>query len=385
MRTRIIGCAESDFKTREDELNLEELVFLTAKRALKDAGMEKDQIDTVIQAGDDVLDGININHAYQVEPAGAYLKEESKVEEDGAFALFYGLCRLATGNFNTALIIGYSKSSESSLELMDNPKLQTSPEASGNWYYHTQLDPFYLRPLGLDLVSYHAMQYQQFLAQSILSVEDIARITIKNKQAGLKNPNSLYAGEFSMNDVLSSPEIASPVREIEVPKMTDGVSAIIIASEKWAKENKKDGVCITGVGSASDAYYPGYRDSNNSVTSRLAKQKALAMANKKITDIQLAELYELFAFQEAMLYRDIFEWKDPEIQEKLQSNYTAADGGLPVNASGGITCAHPILAAGLSRIIHASKLMRQKNLDTALTHSQSGLGMQSNIVYILQS
>ncbi|MCP5493938.1 MAG: thiolase family protein [Leptospiraceae bacterium] len=385
MRAKIIGSAESKFVQKEEELNLEEMVFFTAKKAMESAGLSRDEIDTVIQAGDDVMDGININHVYQIEPAGAYLKEESKVEEDGAFALFYALCRLATGKFNTALVIGYSKSSESSVEFIKNVKSQTNPESTGGWYYFTQMDPFYLRPLGLDNLSYHAMQYRQFLSETSLTEEDIARITVKNKAAGKGNPNAIFAGDYSISDVVNSTEIASPLKELQIPYMTDGVSAIVIAREEWAKEKHKEGATITGLGTASDAYYPGYRDFASVPTAKIAKDKAFQMAGIKSTDVQLAELYELFPYQEAMLYKEIFGWSYEEIKEKLSSGYTTETGNLPVNVSGGVSCAHPIMAAGLSRIINAVHLMDKRSLKTTLAHSQSGLGMQSNIVYILQS
>ena len=53
------------------ELSVEETVFLTVRNALESSGLSRDQIDTVVQCADDVLDGISINHVYQVEAAGS--------------------------------------------------------------------------------------------------------------------------------------------------------------------------------------------------------------------------------------------------------------------------------------------------------------------------
>jgi acetyl-CoA C-acetyltransferase len=385
MRAKILGYAESDFAEKIEDLNLEEMVFHTVRKALKDAKINREQIDTVLQAGDDTLDGIFINHVYQVEPAGSYLKEESKVEEDGAFALFYALCRLGTGKFNTALVIGYSKSSESSASFIDGYSPYGSPEVSGGWYYHAQLDPFYLRPLGHDVTSYHALQYSAFLEKSKLTEEDIAEVVAKNKTQGKLNPNAPFAEKITAQDVMHSEYISTPLKALEIPPQTDGVTALVISTEKWAKENKRDGITITGVGTASDAYYPGYRNIAESPTSRIATEKALKMAGLKRDDIKAVELYDLFSYQEPLLYKEIFGWSYDEIKEKIGSSYTSAAGDLPVNSSGGILCAHPILAAGLSRIIQLKNTLEEKKLPAGLVHSQTGMAMQSNIIYILQA
>ncbi|HMZ60607.1 MAG TPA: hypothetical protein PL048_17670, partial [Leptospiraceae bacterium] len=57
-------------ESRNDDWSVEDTVFYTVKQALKNTGMEIAEIDTVIQAGDDVLDGVAINHVQTVEAAG---------------------------------------------------------------------------------------------------------------------------------------------------------------------------------------------------------------------------------------------------------------------------------------------------------------------------
>ena len=128
MRAKIIGHAESKFAAAVPEQTLQDLIYDTTKAALKLADVSIEEIDTVIQGGDDVLDGVNINHVYHVEPAGSFMKEESKIEQDGAYALFYGLSRLGSGGYNTALITAYARSSESSTKYMQNGTTYSDPE-----------------------------------------------------------------------------------------------------------------------------------------------------------------------------------------------------------------------------------------------------------------
>jgi hypothetical protein len=80
---------------------VEDTVFYTVQKALNSVGMTIDQIETVIQSGDDVTYGLAIQHFQTVEAVGPYLKEESKVERDGAWALYYAMIRMMTGKFKT--------------------------------------------------------------------------------------------------------------------------------------------------------------------------------------------------------------------------------------------------------------------------------------------
>ncbi len=385
MNVKIIGYAESTFKEREDELNAEELVFYTVKKALKNASLELKDIGTVVNSGDDILEGTAINNTFLVEPSGAFLRDETKVEEDGAFALFLAISKVLSEH-ETAMVVASSKSSQSSLA--NDPSRFPSypkPEVSGSWYYHTQMEPFYLRPLGVDLVGYHALQYSAFLQNSGLNEEDIAKILVKNKNHGNLNPNAPHRGNYTVKDILESPYVMSPLRKLEMPLQTDGCSVLIISNEKWTKDNDRSAPSISGVGISSDVYYPGYRDLASCPSAKIATSKALQMSDKRIEQIQLAELYDLFPYQEALLYHEIFQWDYEKVKRYLHEEYTTEKGHLPVNISGGISCSHPIFAAGLSRIIHVCANLQAKGMKIGLAHSQSGLGMQSNIVYIIEN
>ena len=386
-KVKILSHAESDFKSLEDELSSEEMVFYTVRKAMEAGGLGVEDIGTVINCSDDILEGIAISHTLTIEPSGAFLKEESKVEEDGAFGLFYALNKLLA-EFDTAMVVAYSKSSNSGSALQEGADREkgAAEKESGSWYYHTQLDPFYLRPLGLDLLSYHAMQYSAFLsANSDLSEEETARVLVKNKGHGLSNPNAPFSGKYSLEEASKSPYVSEPLRKLELPLQTDGCSVLIIGREDYAKGVKKNCPRIVGVGLASDSYYPGCRKLHQCETAAIATEKALKMAGRKIEEVQIAELYELFPYQELMLYQSIFGWDNVRIKKSLNEGLTGEGGSLPVNLSGGCSSAHPIFAAGLSRVIHLYENMQRKGLKLGLAHSQSGLGMQSNIVYLIEN
>ncbi len=91
-KVAIVGYAQTKHqadmpKTRED------MVFDVVKEALGSAGILREKVDTVVTASSDFLDGRTISNVFLSMATGAYLKDESKVEEDGAMALHYALMR----------------------------------------------------------------------------------------------------------------------------------------------------------------------------------------------------------------------------------------------------------------------------------------------------
>ena len=130
-RVVIIGSAQTIHERRKADKNVEDMIYETVGDLLAKTGLTISDVDMVIGAGDDVMDGRSISNVFTAEYAGAFLKEESKVEDDGAFAAAYAFMRIAAGSFATALVYAYSKASDS------------SPQH----YSGMIADPFYLRPL----------------------------------------------------------------------------------------------------------------------------------------------------------------------------------------------------------------------------------------------
>lgn len=373
IRAGILGYAVSNLEF-DDDKSVEDLVFYTVRDALKNTGLEIGDIDTVIQAGDDVMDGIAINHVYTVEPAGSFLKEESKVERDGAWAVQYALTRLLTGKFETAMVVGFSKSS------------QCSPSAFSGMI----ADPFYLRPVGVELTTAGAIQAQYYMQAANLEEKDLAEIARRNRKNGRGNDRAFGAGDYSAEDVLASDPVATPLRKLSVPTEADGCAVMILSTEKRAAKSDQPVSFITGVGYASDAYYPTYRNLTKLESAEVAARACYKMSGWKADQADVLELYSMFPHQELMLLESI--GLAEEYQGKNMLEQTDLGGRFPVNPSGGVLCAHPIYASGLIRMIECHRQLTNQaganqvsGAKKALAHAQGGLAMQNNIFYSLEA
>lgn len=380
MRIGIIG--EGILMEKENlELSIEDTVFFTVKKTLDSTGLNRDEIDTVIQAGDDVLDGVAINHVYNVEASGSFLKEESKVERDGAWAVHYAIARLLSGKFETAMVVAYSKGSQLGMSAFSG----------------MSADPFYLRPVGADMQTICALQANYFSGRTGLNEKDFATVAAKNRKAGMLNSRTMQgqSGDFSIEEILASRPLATPINEKTASQEGDGCTVLILATEDYVKRSGRQASWITGVGFTSDAYYPTYREFGDLKGAEIAAKTAWKMAGLKSGAVDFAEVHELYAHQELMLYEPLGLCEAGKTADMIREGKTTREGNLPVNPSGGVLCGNVSYASGLSRMLEASLQLKGNAGESqlkggarptrALVHAQAGLAMQSNIVYVLEA
>lgn len=377
-KVALVGCGQTKYQRKNRANSVQELIFEATQKALEDAGLEKKDIDTVIVGSCDTIDGISISNAYSVDVTAAFLKDESKVEEDAAFAAYYAILRILSGSFDTALIVGWGKNSEVDIHLATN----------------MIFEPFYSRPFGLDAIQAFALQARMFLDKNNLSEEEAARVIVKNRKNALKNPYLEKRKEINLEDVLKSEYISTPLKKLDFSPVTDGAVAVILSEEKTAKKITKRPVWFSGLGLCSDTYHLGYRDLTELPATKIAAENACRMAGIKniLNEIDLAEIYEVFSFGELILYEALGICSHEQISEFINKGQTEIGGKFPVNPSGGSLNANPLPATGLIRLAEAYLQLSGKagerqieNASSALVYATSGLCFQSNMVYILNS
>ena len=132
-------------------------------------------------------------------------------------------------------------------------------------------------------------------------------MVVKNLANAKKNAVAHQSGDFTVADVLSSPLVASPIRKLDIAPDTDGAVAMILASEKRARQITKTPVWIKGIGTCYDAYYLGDRDLAGVFALEKAAAQAYRMAGiknprRQIDVAEVGDLQELL-WMEARLVR----------------------------------------------------------------------------------
>ncbi len=375
-KVAIVGYAQSRHqenmqKTRED------MVFDVCKEALNNAGILREDLDTVMTASTDYLDGRTISNVFLSMAVGAFFKDESKVEEDGTMAVLYALMRLLAGTHDIALVEAHTQGSTY------NPHQV--------WEY--TLDPLFDRQFGImNDISAGALQARMYMDEYDVSEEHLALVSVKNLTNAAFNPHAhRKMPDVSMDDVLDSRPYYDPIRELMMPPISDGCCVLVLASEEKARQITDKPVWIEGVGFYNDAYLRD-RDLGSMRSLELAAKKAYDMAGIEdpLTQLDVAEVSERFSHEEMMIYESLGLCRKGGGKNMIEKGITDISGELPVNPSGGALGADPICATGLIRMVEAARQIRGEcggyqvpGAERALVHGQFGLCAQKNAVYIL--
>ncbi len=371
----IAGVAQTGHESRKDNMIYADMVFDVVTSALEDAGLTLDDIDSVVTVSNDFLDGRTISGMAVGDASGGQDKNISTVEGDGTFGAFYGLMRVLSG-YGASIVVAHSKGSECDIRYVTNG----------------MFDPIYQRLLGIEAISASAMQAGEYMQRYGVSEEQLAAVSVKNHGNARNNPYAHLPMDISIDDVMKSRPIADPLKKLDCGPVSDGAAAIIIASPEIAAKATSTPVWVKGVAHCAEDYMIGDRDLAVPVALKDAARRAYDMAGIKnpAEELDLVELYDAFSYMEPLWLEGLGLAEAGKGMSLLEKGVTTMEGSLPVNPSGGVLSSHPVLVAGLVRIIESVLQLRGqagerqvKNATSALAHGINGPCGQSHCVWIL--
>ena len=127
--------------------NLQELIFDTVRAAVDDSGQPMHEIDSVVLAAHDLVDGRSLSSMVTSPAAGAYLRDEIRLSEDGLAALSLAAAQIESGTFERVLVAAWGRPAEGDPEL-----------ASARAF-----DPFTTQPFGLTDLTVAALRASAYL------------------------------------------------------------------------------------------------------------------------------------------------------------------------------------------------------------------------------
>jgi acetyl-CoA C-acetyltransferase len=255
-------------------------------------------------------------------------------------------------------------------------------------------DPIYQRTLGIDATISAALQARCYMERTGAGEEDFARVSVKNHGNGLRNPHAHLGMEITIDDVMRSRKISDPLKLYDCSPVSDGAAAIVLSNRRGLKRFRQKPAWIRGAAYCSDSYTLGYRDLADPRALRAAAQKAYRMAGiaNPLKELDAAEVYDAYSYMELMWYEGLGLAAEGKGAELLRSGATETGGELPVNPSGGTLSAHPVLVAGLVRLIEAVLQVRGDagrrqvpGAKRALAHGINGPCGQCHAVMIVEA
>jgi acetyl-CoA C-acetyltransferase len=365
----VVGSAQTDLRAAHDDRQHVDLITEAVSQALLGTGLTISDVDFVIDSGSDFLDGRSISNCGFLGAMGANQKEESRVEEDGLWALTYAVTKLLGGTGSVALVVAYSKSSES------DPRN----------YWSTLAEPFTQRPVGLDHRSAAGLYAQRYLRAFNRSADELKRVSdhawSRAVERGGSDAAACDAGSTGWDEV-----VAAPLTLRDLARPVDGAVAVVLASQHVARQLGREGVWVTGIGSAIDQHFLAAREPTSLPAAEVAARSALRMADLNwIHDVDVIEVSADSTVGELMVIEAL---GLAEPGEGLDLYASARADKL--NKSGGALPADPVMATGLIRFHEVVSELAGRTASSdgsarrGLAHGTGGLGMQNHCIVTLE-
>jgi acetyl-CoA C-acetyltransferase len=253
-------------------------------------------------------------------------------------------------------------------------------------------DFFYEGGNGASFPGLFASIARAYLHKYKATEEDLAYVAIKNHENGLLNPKAHIRKSITVDDVLNSPVVASPLKVYDCCPFSDGASAVILCTEEFAKKIGNDYVRVIGSGrGGSPAAVQSREDITTIPSTIIAANQAYKMAGVTPKDIDFAEVHDCFTIAEIIDIEDLGFFKKGMGGVAAREGITKRTGEIPINPSGGLKSkGHPIGATGIGQVVEVYEQFTGKagersvkDAEIALTHNFGATGA-SAAVHVFQ-
>ena len=242
-------------------------------------------------------------------------------------------------------------------------------------YFSYCSDFFYEGGAGASFPGLFASIARAYLAEFKATEEDLAMVAVKNHDNGFLNPKAHLRKKITVDDVLKSAVVASPLKLYDCCPFSDGASAVILCNEKFAKDHSTNYIEVIGSGrGGSPAALQGREHITTIPSTKIAAQAAYKMAGVTPKDIDFAEVHDCFTIAELVDTEDLGFFEKGEAVEALRQGRTRLNGDIPINPSGGLKSkGHPIGATGIGQVVEVFDQLTGKAGERTVKEGKIGL------------
>ncbi|MEO0549697.1 MAG: thiolase family protein [Pseudomonadota bacterium] len=260
----------------------------------------------------------------------------------GGSSLLSGYWAIKSGEFDVGLVTGFDKHPRGAFA----PK----PADSGlpDWY----------GDVGMMLTTqFFAMKIQRYRERFDISEEALGMVAEKAFINGEKTDHAWRRSKVDLDTIMTSQMVSDPLRKFMFCSPAEGGAALILASEKKARELGVKGVSIRGAAvrtrpeGSFEVFAPSLSVERGGSATELASQAAFEMAGMGPDDMDVLQLQDTESGAEIMHMAENGFCKDGEQEKLIRDGQTHIGGQMPINTDGGcLACGEPIGASGLRQV-----------------------------------
>ena len=343
-RVAIVGAALSDCGRVPDKTAVA-LMAQSSQRAIADAGLTKDDVDGFGGHGT-LLPPVEVSEYLGLRPT--WVDATNVGGSSWEVMARHAADAISSGDVDVVLLT-YGSTARSDVKRRVRASAAAMSTAGAMQYE---------APYGATLIAKYAMAARRHMIEYGTTVEQLAEVAVAAHEWAAMNDNAFERDRITAADVAAAPMLADPFTSKHVCLRTDGGGAVVLASEKVAKDCAEEPVWILGAADAtSHVSMSEWADFTTSAAAQ-SGPRAFGQAGVGPADIDVCQLYDSFTSTVLLTVEDLGFCEKGEGGPFIGSGALRPGGALPTNTDGGgLASCHPGMR-GMFLMVEAVRQLR---------------------------
>ncbi|HET6949577.1 MAG TPA: acetyl-CoA acetyltransferase [Acidimicrobiales bacterium] len=364
----LVGVADAASPTGELDSHGRALEVAMIREALDDAGLTLADVDGVCHATSPtgLAEFLGIEARYFDGTMVGGSSYELHVEHAAA-AIAAGVCDVVVGV--------YASTPRSDRNRPGGGFGRRMPPGGPNPMMEWEM-PYGMRmPMGA-----YALAASRHMAVYGTTSEQLAQIAVDTRRWAAKHPRARYRDPITVDDVLASPLISSPLHLLDCCLVTDGAGAFVLTSAERARDLARPPVYVLGAASGGVHQMISQMPDLTTTAGTISGPRAFEMAGIKHDDVDLLMGYDSFTITALLHLEDLGFCAKGEGGAFVEDGRLGPGGSLPMNTNGGgLSYTHPGMY-GMFLLVEAVRQLRGEAGDrqipghrVAVAHGSGGV------------
>ena len=347
----VLGIGQTIIDEQWDK-SLREIAGEAAFAAMQDSGVEHPEGLFVGNMLSPLIGGQNQLGTFIADWVGMWKAEAVKIEAacgSGAAAFRAGLMAVASGEMDSALVVGVEK-------MTDKAGHDVTAALA------TAADADYELEQGISFVSLNALIMRRYMYEFGWKHADFAPFSINAHANAMHNPYARLHDRITVEQFEKSSMVATPINLLDASPIGDGAAAVIIVpAEKVSSMPGRPRIVVAGSAAATDTLAVHSRKEPLFLSAGyLSSKRAYEMAGIDRSEIDLFELHDAFSIMAALSLEACgFAERGQGPRLGLDNEIRIAGGRIPVCTRGGLKArGHPVGATGMYQIVEVVQQLR---------------------------
>ena len=360
-----MGAALSDCGRVPDKTAMA-LMAQSARRAIVDAGLTKDDIDGFGGHGT-LLPPVEVSEYLGLRPT--WVEATNTGGSSWEVMARHAAAAIATGEIDVALLT-YGSTARSDVKRRIRGSTAAMSTAGAMQYES---------PYGATLIAKYAMAARRHMIEYGTTVDQLAEVAVAAHEWAAMNENAFDRERITAADVAAAPMLADPFTAKHVCLRTDGGGAVVLASERVARSCATEPIWILGAADAASHVSMSEWGDFTTSAAAVSGPRAFAQAGVTPADIDVCQLYDSFTSTVLLTVEDLGFCPKGDGGKFIESGALRPGGSLPTNTDGGgLASCHPGMR-GMFLMVEAVRQLRGEcgerqveNARLACVHAMGG-------------